>query len=196
MHIVVGLGNPGPRYQLTRHNIGFLVIDALIPHLGARALPDNFNAKVYEYKGEGLDVKFVKPQTFMNLSGEAVQPLMAYYKVPLENLIVIQDDIDQAFGKLKLQKKRGDGGHNGIKSINEKLGTNEYARLKLGVGRPSHPQMQVVDYVLQNFGKDQDSDLADFISRAAEATLSFLDDGFERAQNEFNSKDANTPTAE
>ncbi len=186
MHIVVGLGNPGSRYQLTRHNIGFLVVDALVQHLEARAVPDKFNSAIYDAKTEGIDLKLVKPQTFMNLSGEAVQPLLAFYKVPLENLLVIHDDIDQAFGKIKFQKKRGHGGHNGIKNIHEKLGTDDYARLKLGVGRPAHPQMQVVDYVLQNFEKDKDAELADFIGRAGEAALSFLIDGFDRAQTEFN----------
>lgn len=194
MHLVVGLGNPGPRYQLTRHNIGFLVVDALVQHLEARAGADNFNSVIYDAKIDGdgggkIDVKLIKPQTFMNLSGEAVQPLLAYYKVPLENLLVVHDDIDQPFGKMKLQKKRGHGGHNGIRNIHEKLGTDDYARLKLGVGRPPHPQMQVVDYVLQNFEKDKDSELADFIGLAGEAAMSFLIDGFDRAQTEFNSRD-------
>jgi PTH1 family peptidyl-tRNA hydrolase len=189
MHIVVGLGNPGPRYQLTRHNIGFLVIDALAQHLGARSAPDKFNSVIYDAKYEGIDVKLIKPQTFMNLSGEAVQPLLAFYKVPFENLLVIHDDIDQSFGRMKFQRKRGHGGHNGIRNIHEKLGTDDYARLKLGVGRPQHPQMQVVDYVLQNFEKERESELSDFIGRAGEATLSFLIDGFDRAQTDFNSRE-------
>jgi len=187
MYIIVGLGNPGPRYQLTRHNIGFLVVDALVQHLNARPLPEKFNAHTYEFKDQDLDIKFVKPQTYMNLSGDAVQPIMAFYKVPIENLLVVYDEVDLPFGKMKLVRKRGEAGHNGIKSIHEKLGTNEYARLRLGVGRPPIPQMKVADWVLQNFGKEQDSELSDFIGRAAEGILSFVEEGFERAQNTINS---------
>jgi PTH1 family peptidyl-tRNA hydrolase len=185
VYLIVGLGNPGTRYALTRHNIGFLVIDALADHFGVRLDNEQHNAFSGKARVGNEDVWLVKPQTFMNLSGESVQPFLSYYKIPTENLLVIHDDIDQPFGKMKFQKGRGHGGHNGIRNIHEKIG-EDYARLKLGVGRPTHPQMQVVDYVLQNFPKEQMTELSEFISQAGEATLNFIEDGFLKAQNTFN----------
>ena len=184
--LIVGLGNPGYRYQLTRHNVGFLVLDAISRHLEAANPSEQFKSLVSKVKHAGHDVIFAKPQTFMNLSGEAVQPLIAFYKIPLENLLVIHDDIDQPFGQMKFQKNRGTGGHNGIRNIHEKLGTGDYARLKIGVGRPAEPKMAVDKYVLQNFAPDQEDQLREVIQRAGEATLTFIEAGFQRAQNEYN----------
>jgi PTH1 family peptidyl-tRNA hydrolase len=188
--LIVGLGNPGTRYKLTRHNIGFLVIDALFDHLGAREENEQFKALIGKTRmknaaGEDVDVFLVKPQTYMNLSGEAVQPLMAYYKIPLENVLVIHDEVDLPFAELKFQKKRGHGGHNGIRNIHEKIG-DDYARLRLGVGRPTIPQMEVADFVLQNFPREQETELSEFIGRAGEATMTFIEEGFAKAQNQYN----------
>jgi len=185
MYLIVGLGNPGLKYTLTRHNIGFLVVDALADHFEVRLDNEQHNSLSAKIKLGSEDVWLVKPQTYMNLSGECVQPFLSYYKIPTENLLVMHDDIDQAFGKMKFQKGRGHGGHNGIRNIHEKIG-EEYARLKLGVGRPTHPQMQVVDYVLQNFPKEEEHALSEFIGAAGEAALSFIEDGFLKAQNTFN----------
>lgn len=187
MHLIVGLGNPGPKYLLTRHNIGFLVIDALIGEFSGGKAQEQFNSITYRFSYSGQDVLLVKPQTFMNLSGEAVQAFMAFYKIPIDNLLVIHDEIDQVFGQLKLQKARGHGGHNGVRNIHEKLGNNEYARLRLGVGRPSNPQMQVVDYVLQNFPREDEVKLAEFIGTACDVTMEFIESGFMKTQNKFNS---------
>lgn len=185
MFLIVGLGNPGPRYQLTRHNVGFMVIDALADHLRIPAPTEQFKALVGKTRLDDHDLCLVKPQTYMNLSGESVQGLMAYYKIPLENLLVIHDDIDQSFGEIKFQKNRGHGGHNGVRNIHEKIGS-DYARLKLGVGRPTIPQMDVADYVLQNFAREQESKLAEFIGQAADAALDFVEFGFAVAQNKYN----------
>jgi PTH1 family peptidyl-tRNA hydrolase len=187
--LIVGLGNPGIRYKFTRHNIGFLVVDALAQHLGVqfsdKSANDDFNSHIAKTQIEKKDVLLVKPQTFMNLSGEAVQALMAYYKIAIEDIFVIHDEVDLPFKKMKIQKGRGHGGHNGIRNIHEKIGV-EYARLKVGVGRPTIPQMEVADFVLQNFSKEQEGELSDIVSRAAEVTLDFIEEGFIKAQNNCN----------
>lgn len=185
--LIVGLGNPGYRYQLTRHNIGFMIIDALIRHFEARP-SEQFKSQIAKAKHDGRDVILAKPQTYMNLSGEAVQAITAYYKISLENLLVIHDDIDQPFGQLRFQRNRGAGGHNGIRDIHEKLGTPDYARLKIGVGRPTNPHIPIEDYVLQNFAKEEEGQLSEVIQQAGEATLTFIESGFQRAQNEFNNR--------
>jgi PTH1 family peptidyl-tRNA hydrolase len=189
MKLIVGLGNPGIRYKLTRHNIGFLVVDALAEHLGIRLQDDKFKAKTGKGQAEGHDVILTEPQTFMNLSGEAVQPLMSYFKIAPEDILVIHDEIDIPFGQLRLQKNRGAGGHNGIKSIHDLIGS-DYARLKVGVGRPTQPQMDVADFVLQNFSPEQEKVLPEFIGRSCEATLDFIVEGFVKAQGLHNQ---NTP---
>ncbi len=185
MFLIVGLGNPGVKYKLTRHNIGFLVIDALAEHLRISLQTDDFKALSGKGKFADQDVILVAPQTFMNLSGEAVQPLMAYYKVPLENVLVVHDEVDIPFAKIKLQKNRSHGGHNGIRNIHEKIGS-DYARLRLGVGRPTIPQMEVADFVLQNFSTEQGVALSDFIGQACDAVLDFVEEGFTKAQNKYN----------
>ena len=131
MKAIVGLGNPGKKYLLTRHNLGFLVIDALSEEGGS--FKKEHESLVQKTKIASQSVLLVKPQTFMNLSGQAVRSLLHFYKIPLEGLIVIHDDKDLEFGSFKFQQKRGSGGHNGISDIEEKLGSNDYARLKMGV---------------------------------------------------------------
>lgn len=185
MYLIVGLGNPGIRYKLTRHNIGFIVIDALAEHLRVNLQHDDFNAESGKTKFGEHDVLLVKPQTFMNLSGQSVQALMAYYKIPLENILVIHDEVDLPFAKMKIQKNRSHGGHNGIRDIHEKIGS-DYARLRLGVGRPTHPQMEVADYVLQNFSNEQQDALGEFIGQACDATLDFIEEDMATTQNKYN----------
>lgn len=185
MYLIVGLGNPGVRYKLTRHNIGFLVIDALAEHLGTKLEQDDFKSLSCKTKFANQDVVLAEPQTFMNLSGQSVQPLLTYYKIPIENLLVLHDEVDLPYSKIKLQKNRSHGGHNGVRDIHDKIGA-DYARLRLGVGRPSIPQMQVADYVLQNFSNEEQTQLPDYIGAACDAVLDFIEDGFERAQNKYN----------
>ncbi len=187
MKWIVGLGNPGPEYQLTRHNIGFMVIDALAQEFGGDFKKEH-NALVAKVMIDGEKVLLVKPQTYMNLSGEAARALMDYYQLELPNLLVIHDEVDLPFSQLKMHKKKSAGGNNGIKSMHQHLGTDDYARLRLGVGRPSHPGQEVADFVLRPFGKDEMKSLGDFLGEAADATLSFMKDGFERAANHFNTK--------
>ncbi len=193
MWIVVGLGNPGGKYSMNRHNIGFMALDAYCASVGGPAgtLPkwkDEKQALVTRLKMDDVEVLFVKPQKYMNNSGEAVQALMHFYKIPVERLIVLHDEIDIGFGAIKIQKNRGPGGHNGLKSINEKLGTQDYIRLKLGVGRPPHPGMDVAAYVLQDFSSEEQTHLHDFLSVAGDAVESLIFDGYDKSATKFTRK--------
>lgn len=184
--MIVGLGNPGREYENTRHNIGFMVVDE---YLRSALLPQEKTEKkalTYKTKIGTESVLFVKPQTYMNLSGESVVALMNYYKVDPEHLLVLHDDIDLAFGQIKLQKKRGHGGQNGIRNIHQLLGHNDYMRLKLGVGRPSHPGMDVAAWVLSKFKNDEQTELQDLLNRGCKALESFVIDGPKKAMEEFN----------
>jgi PTH1 family peptidyl-tRNA hydrolase len=188
MWLVVGLGNPGQKYLLTRHNIGFMVIDHFLRSVGTPPIKSQKKAETALLKFEGESVLMVKPQTYMNLSGQSVQALMAYYKVPVDRILVIQDDVDQEFGAIKFQKDRGAGGHRGIDNISQLLGRKDYARLKIGVDRPPHPAMETADYVLQNFSPSEMEILPDIIERACDGIESFVLDGYQKTINEYNRK--------
>ncbi len=185
MWLICGLGNPGAKYSMNRHNIGFMALDAYCAGVGLPRWKEEKQALVTRLKIEDRETIFVKPQTFMNKSGESVQALMAYYKIPLENLIVLHDEIDIGFGAIKLHKNRGPGGHNGLKSINEKLGSQDYIRVKLGVGRPENPNMDVASFVLQNFAPHEQGQLNDFLSVAGDAIESLIIDGYQKAATKF-----------
>lgn len=186
MWLIVGLGNPGNEYKLTRHNIGFMAVDYFLQGLGHPPLKNQFKAEISQVKWRDHQLLFCKPQTFMNLSGEAVQPLMGFYKIPMDHLIVIHDEIDQPFNQMKIQKNRGHGGHNGIKSVSGLLGSPDYIRLRLGVGRPENPHIPVPDYVLGKFSKDEFEKMPDFLNRAVDAVESIILDGVQKASTKFN----------
>lgn len=186
MWLIVGLGNPGGEYKLTRHNVGFMAVDYFLHGLGNPAHKNQFKAELTQVKWRDKQILFCKPQTFMNLSGESVQPLLGFYKIPIEKLIVIHDDIDQPFNQMKIHKNRGHGGHNGIKSITNQLGTMDYARLKLGVGRPENPQFSVADYVLGKFSQDEFAQMPEFLNRGVDALESLMLDGIQKASTKFN----------
>ena len=185
MWLVVGLGNPGGKYALTRHNIGFMTLDAYSVCVGGLKWKEERQALVSRFKIEDQDVLFAKPQTFMNKSGESVRALVDYYKITLDHLIVVHDEIDIGFGALKIQKNRGPGGHNGLKSINECLGSQDYIRIKLGVGRPSNPRMDVAAYVLQAFSPEEQEHLHDFLAHAGDAVESIILDGLSKAATKY-----------
>ncbi|MCC7403150.1 MAG: aminoacyl-tRNA hydrolase [Bdellovibrionales bacterium] len=187
MLIIVGLGNPGSKYQLTRHNIGFMAVDALAHSLNeADSFRTEHKALTAKVRIEGQAVLLAKPQTFMNLSGESVQALLSYYNSTPAELLVVHDEVDLPFASIRYQKSRGHGGHNGIRNIHQLLGTPDYQRLKLGVSRPSNPQMEVADFVLQNFSSDELKQLPDFLALAAESIEVFVKDGFEKAATRYN----------
>lgn len=185
--LIVGLGNPGPKYALTRHNAGFLAIDILHKACGQPPTKEDFKAVVSKFKWEGQDVVTAQPQTFMNLSGESVQPLMQFYKVLPENLIVLHDEVDLPFATMKIQKNRGPGGHNGIKDISQRLGTNDYIRVRLGVGKSANPEISMADHVLQKFSADEMPALPGFLEKAVDAVESILSEGLAKASTKFNS---------
>ena len=189
MVLIIGLGNPGARYLLTRHNLGFMAVHHFLISCGNPPMREKFQSVISQFKLDGNDVMFALPQTYMNLSGVAVKTIMEYFKIEQDKLLVIHDDVDQEFGLIKFQKDRGDGGHKGIRSIHDSLGTQDYARLKLGVGRPQIPEMDVSDYVLQEFSGEEKKSIPAILEKSADAIESFLVDGFEKSINRFNRRD-------
>lgn len=185
MKCIVGLGNPGKKYSKTRHNIGFMVIDELVRRHSLDLNKKKFNGKyALEHIGD-QKVLLLQPQTYMNLSGEAISPLMDYYDIATEDVVVVYDDLDLPTGKIRLRQKGGPGGHNGIKSTINHLGTKEFKRIRIGVGRPTTPQ-PVIDYVLGSFPKDQLDDVEDSIEKSANAFESWLQKPFVEVMNEYN----------
>ncbi|HET6847160.1 MAG TPA: aminoacyl-tRNA hydrolase [Anaerolineales bacterium] len=184
-HIVVGLGNPGRQYLGTRHNLGFEFIDRLCVRLDAKGLRLHSQALVTTATFEGSRVLLAKPQTYMNLSGRAVQGLANFYKVPLSTILVAHDDLDLPFGAMRLRPGGGPGGQKGVKSTIEMLGSQDFCRLRLGIGRPPG-RMDPADYVLQQFARDERDALGQILDRACDAALAFVMDGIEAAMNRFN----------
>ncbi len=185
MHLIVGLGNPGNEYQHTRHNVGWRVLDELVRRYELGSGRTEKRALTWDGRIAGQRVKLVKPMTFMNRSGEAVRPLLDYYQLSIDDLLVIHDDLDTPFGIIKLRKSGGHGGQNGLRSVIQHLGSKEFARLRFGIGRPPG-KMQPVDYVLQPF-KGDDADVAEELTRrSADAVETWLREGIESAMSAFN----------
>lgn len=184
-YLIVGLGNPGREYRENRHNIGFMLIDRLAARLSARMRRMQSKALLGSIAYGDAKVILAKPQTFMNLSGQAVQGLCHFYKLPLSNLIVAHDDLDLPFGTLRIRPGGGAGGQKGIKSTIERLGTPDFPRLRLGIGRPPG-RMDAAAYVLQDFAKGEEQLLSETLDRAADATLLFIEKGLDKAMNQFN----------
>ena len=183
--LIVGLGNPGLAYRHNRHNVGFMVADALANKLEIPLKRVKFKAQIGNGKLEDIPIIIAKPLTFMNKSGEAVAPLVRYFKVPLERLLVIHDDMDLPLGTLRMRPSGGSAGHNGMLSIFDKLGTNAIPRLRVGIGRPPG-RMDPADYVLQDFPKGDEELLKMVIAQACEAALAFITTGLEKAMNTYN----------
>jgi peptidyl-tRNA hydrolase, PTH1 family len=182
--MIVGLGNPGREYRLNRHNIGFMVVDRLAERHDLTLGRLRSKALVGEGVVYGSKVILAKPQTYMNLSGEAVGSLAGYFQIPPENILVVYDEIDLPFGTLRMRKKGGPGGHNGMKSLISRLG-QEFPRLRLGVGRPSG-RMPPAAYVLQNFGPDDRPLLEEILDRAVAAIETYLSEGIHQAMTRHN----------
>ncbi len=184
MYIITGLGNPGARYDSTRHNIGFEVVDQIARTHRIPVRKIKHKALIGEGRIAGEQVVLVKPQTYMNLSGEALQSVIRFYKVPLENLIVIYDDIDLETGKIRIRQQGGSGTHNGMRSILAHLNSEEFPRVRMGVGKPEHGDL--ADYVLGRFRPEEIPIMEKAVIRAAEAVESFIKDGLQKAMNTFN----------
>lgn len=184
MKLIVGLGNPGKEYALTRHNCGFMVIDALADKFNVSVEQKKFKSLYVKFKYHGEDIILLKPQTFMNLSGEAVIAAMNFFKIDIDDVLVIYDDLDMPVGKLRLRKSGSAGGHNGIKNIIAHLSSNNFKRIRVGIDR--HPYIPVVDYVLSKFTKEESSMINQGIENARDAVLDYLDHDFDYAMNRYN----------
>ena len=183
--LLIGLGNPGREYKDNRHNFGFMLIDRIAVQLNARGMKLQSKAIVTNAVYEERKLILAKPQTYMNLSGHSVQGLAHFYKLPLENLLVAHDDLDLPFGTIRLRPGGGPGGQKGVASTIERLGTQDFARLRLGIGRPPG-RMDPAAYVLQDFSRDDVKILSEILDRAADAALEFVVSGLNKAMNKFN----------
>jgi len=184
MKLIVGLGNPGIRYEFTRHNIGFLILDKVAEKLNTDISKDKFKAKFNKKSYNGEDIVLLKPLTYMNLSGESVLPAIKFFKIEAKDVLVIHDELDILFGKMKFKKGGGFAGHNGLKSIGASLSRQEFNRLRVGIGRPVG-RIPVSDYVLQKFSNEDMAELDDLIERSADAVIYYLENDILSAMNQF-----------
>lgn len=185
-YLIAGLGNPGRQYKSSRHNIGFMLVDRLADSLDTAFARLESKALVVKTNYQDRSIILAKPQTFMNLSGQAVGSIMKFYKIPLENLLVVYDDVDLPFGKIRLRPTGGSAGQKGVASIIDRLGTNEFPRLRLGIGRPPG-RMEAASYVLRDFSREDVEFLPEFLDRGVEAVLTFIQEGLVAAMNRYNS---------
>jgi len=184
--LVVGLGNPGAKYENTRHNTGFRVMEKLAKELGVKVNRVKFKALTATATVGGEKVLLLMPQTFMNASGISVEHAASFYKVPPERILVVFDDISLPVGKIRIRKDGSAGGHNGLKSINSSLGSQNYPRVKVGVGEKPHPDYDLADWVLSKFSAKEEKELAPAIERAAAAVEEIIKNGPEKAAGKFN----------
>ncbi len=198
MHLLVGLGNPGRQYEKTRHNVGFQVIDRFPGHhidssaahhflrsLSAGAEREKFQSLWREHRWGATHVLTVKPQTYMNLSGQAVQKWIAYYKIPLDHVLIVHDDLDLPLGRMKFAHGGGSGGHKGVDSIIRELGTKAFLRLKVGIGRPRYSE-PVEEFVLNSFYSDETDQAGEAVEKAVMAVETWIREGISKAMNAFN----------
>jgi PTH1 family peptidyl-tRNA hydrolase len=187
--LVVGLGNPGARYEKTRHNVGFMVVSRLAAQCGAGAWRDRFDGKLTAFEIEGEPALGLLPQTFMNDSGRSVGRVLAFYKLELSDMLVVHDELDLPFGELRLKQGGGDAGHRGLGSVSDVLGSNDYPRLRVGIGRPP-PDFpgDVADFVLEGFALSERAALDEVLARAAEAVTLVTTRGLSAAMNVVNQK--------
>ena len=184
--LVVGLGNPGDKYENTRHNAGFMVVDELAERLHVPVQRLKYKALTNTAEEGGKRVLLMKPVTYMNLSGEAVRQAAEFYKIPPERVLVISDDVSLPVGKLRIRKGGSAGGHNGLKSIIAQLGSDRFPRLKIGVGEKPHPDYDMADWVLSKFAGADRQMIEEAMKRAADAVECLLRDGADQAMNKFN----------
>lgn len=184
-YLITGLGNPGREYRDTRHNVGFMLLDRLAERFKLRFTRLESQALVTKAEYEGKRLVLAKPQTFMNLSGRPVGALIRFYKIPHSNLLVVYDDVDLPFGTLRMRPGGGSAGQKGMGSIIERLGSDAFPRLRIGIGRPPG-RMEAADYVLQEFSKAEKEQALIILDRAVEAVLTFVSTGIDQAMNQFN----------
>ena len=186
--LIVGLGNPGPRYAATRHNIGYAVVELIalrVAGRSARFKAHRSRCEIMETRLGGVPVVLARPKSYMNESGGPVNAAARFFKVPIERIVAVHDDLDLPFGALRVKRGGGEGGHNGLRSMSSALGSKEYARVRFGIGRPPGRQ-DPADFVLREFGSAERKQLPYLIDRAADATEAVVTVGLDAAQNEFN----------
>ncbi len=185
MKLVAGLGNIGEKYTWTRHNVGFMVADKWAIQNDIKFKENKkLLCNLVKFKKGAEDIILIKPTTYMNLSGDAISAVMNYYKIPVEDLLVVYDDLSIELGKIRFRPDGSDGGHNGIKSIIKSIGTSKFARLKIGIG--PQPPIPAEDFVLQNFYKSQLDELKPVLKTAVEGIEFYLDEGMQKTQNFYN----------
>ena len=184
--LVVGLGNPGPKYEWTRHNVGFLVVDELAERANLPVQKLKYKALTNTAVIGGRSVLLMKPTTYMNLSGESVGQAARFYKIPPERVLVISDDVSLPLGKIRVRAGGSAGGHNGLKNIIAHLGTDQFPRVKVGVGAPAHPDHEMVDWVIGSFTPDERKVLDQALERAVDAAVCVIEKGVSEAQNRYN----------
>ena len=185
VYMVAGLGNPGKNYHRTRHNIGFMVADRIVARCGAAYARSRYNAEFVKTVLDGRQVFVVKPRSYMNRSGQPIASLAGYFKIQSADLIVVHDDLDLPFGRIRVSKDRGHGGHNGIRSIIESLGTRNFTRIRVGVGHPGDSS-NVTGHVLGDFSKSEAEKLDEIIDRCADACVDIMKSGPAAAMNTYN----------
>lgn len=186
MYLVAGLGNPGKQYDMTRHNIGFHTIDYIADELGVKIKKLKYKSIYGECDINGEKVILVKPQTYMNLSGESISEFVKFFKIPTENVIIISDDIALETGRIRIRKKGSAGGHNGLKNIIYMLNSENFNRIRIGVGAPTHPDYDLKDFVLGRFTKDEIPVLEESIIKSYKAVVEIIKRGADSAMNKFN----------
>ena len=184
--LIVGLGNPGQKYEHTRHNMGFLTMDLLAEQLNVKLNKVKFKSAYNIVRFGGQKCLVMKPQTYMNLSGEAVHEAAQFYKIPADHVLVIYDDVSLPVGKLRIRKGGSAGGHNGLKSIIQHLGTDQFPRIKVGVGQKPHPDYDMADWVLSKFAGEDLKTITEAIRKAADAVECLIQEGPDKAMNRFN----------
>ena len=184
--LVVGLGNPGEKYENTRHNVGFLTVDELAERARVPVQKLKYRALTNTVELGGARALLMKPVTYMNLSGEAVGQAARFYKIPPERVLVISDDVSLPLGKLRIRKSGSAGGHNGLKNIIQHLGTDQFPRVKIGVGEKPHPDYDMADWVLSKFTGEDLKTITEAVKRAADAAACVVKDGPDKAMNRFN----------
>ncbi len=185
MYLIIGLGNPEEEYRKTRHNMGFNAINKIAEQYGIKVNKSKFQGLYESAIIEGKKVMLIKPQTYMNLSGECIKQFVDFYKIPNEDILVIYDDMDIEPGKIKIRKKGGAGGHNGMKSIIKMLGTEEFARIRTGIGRPEHSGDDI-NYVIGAIPEEEIPKLQEGVEKAKEAVIEILKNGIDSAMNKLN----------
>ena len=184
MKLIIGLGNPGKEYENTKHNCGFMVLDRLSEKLNIPINQSKFKGLYGKGKYHNEDIILLKPQTYMNLSGEAVSAIMKYFKISLEDIVVVYDDLDIPIGKLRLRQVGSAGGHNGIKNIIAHVGSQTFNRIRVGIDR--HKYMDVIDYVLSKFTKEEQPLINEAVEKASDALLLYIEKGFVASMNQYN----------